>query len=72
MFVFFWYDRFLQKKKMQRKAWAQREEFRRLSLACLGGTIIRNVAVLAGEMQSFLDSNILDADTSLQGAECKA
>lgn len=39
MFVFLWYDRFLIKSKEQGKAWAQREEYRRLPLACAGGPL---------------------------------
>lgn len=39
MFVFLWYDNFLQKSKSQGKAWAQREEYRRLPLACVGGPL---------------------------------
>ncbi|MCJ1268852.1 hypothetical protein MMC22_008740 [Lobaria immixta] len=39
MFVFLWYDRFLIKSKEQGKAWTQREEYRRLPLACAGGPL---------------------------------
>ena len=39
MFIFLWYNRFLEKSKVQGKAWAQREEYRRLPLACVGGPL---------------------------------
>ncbi|MCJ1461295.1 hypothetical protein MMC28_011677 [Mycoblastus sanguinarius] len=39
VFMFLWYGRFLQKSKVQGKAWAQCEEYRRLPLACAGGPL---------------------------------
>ena len=39
MFVCLWYDRLLAKQKAQGKAWASREEYRRLPLVCLGGPL---------------------------------
>ena len=39
MLMFLWYDRFLQKSKVEGKAWAQRDEYRRLPLACAGGPL---------------------------------
>lgn len=37
--VFLWYDRFLAMQKSFGKAWALREEYRRLPLACIGGPL---------------------------------
>ena len=39
VFVFLWYDQFLQKNRMKGKIWAQSEEYRRLPLACAGGPL---------------------------------
>lgn len=39
MFIFLWYDRFLARSKATGKTWAQREEYRRLPLACIGGPL---------------------------------
>lgn len=37
--VFLWYDAFLRKAQRQNKPWTQKEESRRLPLACLGGPL---------------------------------
>ncbi|RDL35471.1 uncharacterized protein BP5553_07402 [Venustampulla echinocandica] len=37
--VFLWYDAFLRKAQKQNKPWTQKEESRRLPLACLGGPL---------------------------------
>jgi hypothetical protein len=37
--VYFWYDGYLARAKKQNKAWAFREEFRRVPLACFGGPL---------------------------------
>jgi hypothetical protein len=39
MFIFLWYDGFLARSKASGKAWAHREEYRRLPLACAGGPL---------------------------------
>ncbi|MCJ1240806.1 hypothetical protein MMC14_008810, partial [Varicellaria rhodocarpa] len=39
MFIFIWYDSYLSKSKEKGKEWAQREEYRRLPLACIGGPL---------------------------------
>ena len=39
MFVCIWYDSFLAKAKARGKAWASREEYRRLPLVCVGGPL---------------------------------
>ena len=37
MFIFFWWERFLQRSALAGHAWAHRPEYRRLPLACAGG-----------------------------------
>ncbi|KAI4220437.1 MAG: hypothetical protein LQ349_008085 [Xanthoria aureola] len=37
IFIFLWYDRFLENAKSREKQWSKSEEYRRLPLACLGG-----------------------------------
>ena len=37
--IFLWYDSFLRKSQAQNKPWTQKEESRRLPLACIGGPL---------------------------------
>ncbi|KAH8667932.1 major facilitator superfamily domain-containing protein [Tricladium varicosporioides] len=37
--LFLWYDSYLRKAQLQGKAWTQKEESRRLPLACIGGPL---------------------------------
>lgn len=39
VFIFLLWDRFYQQSKLKGKAWAQKTEYRRLPLACLGGPL---------------------------------
>ena len=60
--IYLWWDARLNKAKAEGKAWASKEEYRRLPLACLGGpffTIGMSCVILA---------NILNGHFNLYGS----